>query len=65
MTKKETWKFILQTLLSVLSAIATAFGVSSCIAWRARMVILGVPLPAPPIPGREIPFSNPLKTSPY
>ncbi len=32
MTKKETWKFILQTLLGVLSAIATAFGVSSCIA---------------------------------
>ena len=25
MKKKETWKFILQTLLSVLSAIATAF----------------------------------------
>ena len=32
MKKKETWKFILQTLLSVLSAIATAFGVASCIA---------------------------------
>ena len=31
MKKKETWKFILQTLLSVLSAIATAFGVASCI----------------------------------
>ena len=30
MKKKETWKFILQTLLSVLSAIATAFGVASC-----------------------------------
>ena len=29
MKKKETWKFILQTLLSVLSAIATAFGVAS------------------------------------
>ncbi|HJA82993.1 MAG TPA: smalltalk protein [Candidatus Bacteroides intestinavium] len=29
--KKETWKFILQTLLSVLSIVATAFGVSSCI----------------------------------
>ena len=28
MKKKETWKFILQTLLSVLSAIATAFGVA-------------------------------------
>ncbi len=31
MTKKETWKFILQILLSVVSAVATAFGVSSCI----------------------------------
>ena len=31
MSKKDTWKFILQTLLSVLSAIATAFGVASCI----------------------------------
>ena len=30
MSKKETWKFILQILLSVVSAIATAFGVSSC-----------------------------------
>ena len=32
MKKKETWKFTLQPLLSVLSAIATAFGVDSCIA---------------------------------
>ena len=31
MTKKETWKFILQILLSVAAAVATAFGVSSCI----------------------------------
>ena len=31
MSKKETWKFILQILLSVVSAVATAFGVSSCI----------------------------------
>ena len=30
MSKKETWKFILQIVLSVVSAIATAFGVSSC-----------------------------------
>ena len=40
MKKKETWKFILQTLLSVLSAIATAFGVASCIVTR--------PVPPPP-----------------
>ena len=31
MSKKETWKFILQILLSVVSAVAAAFGVSSCI----------------------------------
>ena len=30
MTKKETWKFVLQTLISILSAVATAFGVASC-----------------------------------
>ena len=28
---KEAWRFIVQTLLAVLSAIATALGVSSCI----------------------------------
>ena len=45
MKKKETWKFILQTLLSVLSAIATAFGVASASqAERGR----GRP-PSPPI----------------
>ena len=32
MTKKETWKFVLQLLLSVLSAVGAAFGVSSCMA---------------------------------
>ena len=31
MKKKETLKFIVQTVLAVLSAIATALGVSSCI----------------------------------
>ena len=30
MTKKETWKFVLQTLISIFSAVATAFGVASC-----------------------------------
>lgn len=29
---KTTWKFIIQTLLAVLSAIATSLGVTSCIA---------------------------------
>ncbi len=43
MKKKETWKFILQTLLSVLSAIATAFGVASCIGTREGAA------PSPPI----------------
>lgn len=28
--KKEKWKFIVQTLLAILSAIATSLGVSSC-----------------------------------
>ena len=28
---RETWKFVVQTLLAVLSAIATSLGVSSCI----------------------------------
>jgi hypothetical protein len=30
--KKETWKFIVQTILAILSAIATSLGVTSCIA---------------------------------
>ena len=29
---KEIWKFVIQTAISVLSAIATALGVTSCIA---------------------------------
>ncbi len=28
MEKKEFWKFVVQTLLAILSAIATAFGIS-------------------------------------
>ena len=28
--KKETWKFILQTLAAILTAIATTLGVTSC-----------------------------------
>jgi hypothetical protein len=30
--KKEVWKFVIQTAISILSAIATALGVSSCMA---------------------------------
>ncbi|WP_158267358.1 smalltalk protein [Prevotella sp. oral taxon 376] len=30
--KKETWKLLLQTLISVLTAIATTLGVTSCMA---------------------------------
>ncbi len=30
--KKETWKFILQTAIAILTAIATSLGVTSCIA---------------------------------
>ena len=29
--KKETWKFVIQTILAVLTAMATSFGVTSCI----------------------------------
>ncbi len=29
--KKDTWKFVIQTILAVLTAIATSFGVTSCI----------------------------------
>ena len=29
--KKETWKFVLQTIASILTAIATTLGVTSCI----------------------------------
>ena len=31
MGKRETWKFIIQTLAAILSAIATSFGVASCL----------------------------------
>ena len=31
MNSKETWKFILQTLAAILTAIATSLGVQSCI----------------------------------
>lgn len=30
-SKKETWKFIIQTLLAILSAVATSLGITSCI----------------------------------
>ena len=32
MKKNELWKFIIQTTISILSAIATALGVTSCMA---------------------------------
>ena len=31
MMKKETWKMVIQVLISILTAIATSVGVSSCI----------------------------------
>lgn len=31
MKNKETWKFILQTLAAILTAICTSLGVTSCI----------------------------------
>ena len=30
MKKQELWKFVIQTAISILSAIATAMGVTSC-----------------------------------
>ena len=30
---KETWKFIIQTLAAILTAIATSLGVTSCMSW--------------------------------
>ena len=32
MKNKETWKFILQTIAAILTAIAASLGVQSCIA---------------------------------
>jgi len=29
--KKETWRFIVQTLMAILTAIATSLGVTSCL----------------------------------
>lgn len=29
--KKETWKFVVQTVLAILTAIATSLGVTSCL----------------------------------
>ena len=31
MKNKEVWKFVIQTLMAILSAIATSLGVASCI----------------------------------
>ena len=31
--KKETWKTVIQIVISVLTAIATSLGVSSCMSW--------------------------------
>ena len=32
MQKRDFWKFVIQTTISILSAIATALGVTSCVA---------------------------------
>jgi hypothetical protein len=32
MMKKETWKWLIQLLISILTAIATTMGVTSCMA---------------------------------
>ncbi|MBR5655863.1 MAG: smalltalk protein [Prevotella sp.] len=32
MNNKERWKFIIQTVIAILTAIATSLGVASCLA---------------------------------
>lgn len=32
MMKKETWKFVIQTVIAILTAIMTSLGVTSCMA---------------------------------
>ena len=34
--KKETWKFIIQTIVAILTAIATSLGVTSCMNWKLK-----------------------------
>ena len=36
MSKKEIWKFVVQSLLAILTALGTALGVSSCIVGLQR-----------------------------
>lgn len=31
--KKETWKMIINIIISILTAIATTFGLTSCMGW--------------------------------
>jgi hypothetical protein len=31
--KKETWKLIINMVISILTAIATTFGLTSCMGW--------------------------------
>ena len=57
--KKETWKFIVQTILAVLSAIATSLGVTSCIAWTLKLKEKGLikkVLLSPPMMSRRYPM---------
>ncbi len=30
---KEKWKFVIQTVIAILTAIATTLGVTACIGW--------------------------------
>lgn len=31
--KKETWKMVINIIISILTAIATTFGLTSCMGW--------------------------------
>jgi len=45
MKRKEVWKFVVQTLISVLTALGAAFGLTSCrwfaICWRQTAAAVG------------------------
>ena len=36
MMKKETWKTVIQIIVSILTAIATTLGVTSCMGYKKR-----------------------------
>ena len=39
-TKKDVWKFVIQTVIAILTAIGTTLGVTSCMAYEPHPYIL-------------------------